>query len=174
MSTQRLIIFACLPVLLAAGASAPPRWGSPSIDRAPQQPDACALLTPSDVSAALEVKSLAGEHPVQSSTKMCGWSDVSGVDINHRRVVLSLTSAAGFNLTKSRQSAKITIEPVSGIGDEAFYEMIGTSESPFLFVRKGTSSFSLRVLNGLKLKAFTRDEEKNKEAALAKAAAARL
>ena len=104
---------------------------------------------------------------------MCTWSDGASSDINHRRVVVSITSAAGFNVLKSR-SGKITIEPVSGIGDEAFYEMTGSSESPFLFVRKGSSAFSVRILNGLKLKAFTRDEERTKEAALGKAAAGRL
>jgi hypothetical protein len=41
-------------------------------------------------------------------------------------------------------------------------------------VRKGNAAFNVRILNGLKFKAFTRDEEKAKEAALAKAAAGRL
>lgn len=174
MSTHRFVVVASLPLLFAAGAPKHARPELPSFARASAEPDACALLTVSDVSTALEVKSLAGAHPIQASTKMCAWSDAPGGDINYRRVVVSITSAAGFSVVKSRGSAKITIEPVSGIGDEAFYEMTKSAESPFLFVRKGSSAFSVRILNGLKLKAFTRDEEKSKEAALAKAAAGRL
>ena len=144
-----------------------------SFARADADPDACALLTETDVSTALEVKSLPGTHTVQSSTKICSWSDVAGNDINHRRALVSVTTAAAFNAIKS-QTGIMTMEPVSGIGDDAFYEIPKSSESPFLYVRKGDVAFSVRILNGLKLKAFTRDEEKTKEAALAKAAAGRL
>src|SRR5689334_17717298 len=172
MSMHRFIVVASLPVLLAAGELRHVRPELLSFAPVSAEPDACALLTEADVSAALEVKSLPGTHPVQSSTKMCSWSD-AGSDINHRRVVLSITSTAGFNFVKSR-TGKIIIEPVSGIGDDAFYQMTKSSESPFLFVKKGNSAFSVRILNGLKLKAFTREEEKSKEAALAKAAVARF
>jgi hypothetical protein len=161
-------------MLFAAGVPTHARTESPSFARASASPEACALLSESDVSTALEVKSLAGTPPVAGNTKVCGWSDVAGNDINHRRVVLSITSADAFNSMKSRGGAPFTLEPVSGIGDEAFYEIPKSSESPFLVVRKGSSAFTVRVLNGLKLKAFTRDEEKAKEAALGKAAAARL
>jgi hypothetical protein len=172
MSTHRFVVVASLPVLLAASAPKHARPELLPIARAATEPDACALLTESDVSAALEVKSLPGKHPVETSTKMCSWSD-AGSDINHRRVVVSITSTDGFNFVKSR-SGKIIVEPVSGIGDDAFYQMTKSTESPFLFVKKGNSAFSVRILNGLKLKAFTREEEKSKEAALAKAAVARF
>jgi hypothetical protein len=173
MSTHRFVVVAFLPVLFAAGTTNHAASQYLPFARAHAEPDACALLTETDVSTALEVKSLPGTHTVQSSTKMCSWSDVAGNDIDHRRVVLSITSAAAFNALKSRAGI-MTIEPVSGIGDEAFYEIPKSSESPFLYVRKGDAAFSLRILNGLKLKAFTRDEEKTKEASLAKAAAVRL
>lgn len=173
MSTHRFIVVASLPVLFAASV---PALAKPELlfdARGAADPDACALLNESEASTALEVKSLAGTHPVASSTKMCTWSDAAPNDINHRRVVLSITSMTGFNFVKSR-GATVTIEPVTGIGDEAFYQISKTAESPFLFVRKGNAAFSVRILNGLKLKAFTRDEEKAKEAALAKAAVGRL
>jgi len=173
MSTYRFVVVATVSVWFAAVAPNHATRDLLSFARAHADPDACALLTETDVSAALEVKSLAGTHLVQSSTKVCSWSDVAGNDINHRRVVVSVTSAASFNALKSRAGI-ITMEPVSGIGDDAFYEIPKSSESPFLFVRKGNAAFSVRILNGLKLKAFTRDEEKTKEAALAKAAAGRL
>jgi len=175
MSTYRLVVTALLPIALATSHPARAGLEFSSLARNSAEPDACALLTESEVSTALEVKSLAGTHPVASSGKMCSWSDVAGgSDINHRRVVLSITSLAGFNFVKSRGSEKITIEPVSGIGDEAFYQITKSSEAPFLFVKKGNAAFSVRILNGLKLKAFTREQEKAKEAALGKAAAGRL
>ena len=173
MSTYRFVVVATVSVWFAGVAPNHARRDLLSFARDDADPDACGLLTETDVSMALEVKSLPGTHFVQSSTKICSWSDVAGNDINHRRVVVSVTSAATFNALKSRAGI-ITMEPVSGIGDDAFYEIPKSSESPFLFVRKGNAAFSVRILNGLKLKAFTRDEEKTKEAALAKAAAGRL
>ena len=173
MRRYRFVVVALIPAVAALP------WHHsgflpPSVAYAAVVPDACKLLTEAEVSAALEVKSLAGSHIVESSTKMCGWSDVPGSDINHRRVVISIIPVAGFEFTKSRVGKTITIEPAAGIGDEAFYQILKTSESPMLVVRKGTSAFTLRLLNGLKLKAFTLAEEKAKEAALAKAAASRL
>ena len=173
MSIHRFVVVASLPVLFAASAPKHATPKLPFVARASGEPDACALLTESDASAALEVKSLAGTHPVASSTKVCTWSDGPASDINHRRLVLSITSPAAFNFAKSGNPS-MTTEPVSGIGDEAFYEIIKSSESPFLFVRKGSSAFNVRILNGLNFKAFTRDQEKAKEAALGKAAAGRL
>jgi hypothetical protein len=101
------------------------------------------------------------------------WSDVPNHNVDHRRITLSILSVAGFQVGKSGANKRITIEPVSGIGDEAYYELF-TSESPFLVVRKGSVAFDVRILNGLKAKPFTLDEEKAKEADLAKAAASRL
>src|SRR5262249_29392298 len=150
MSTYRFVAVASLSVWFAARTPSHARPDLLSIARADVDPDACALLTETDVSTALEVKSLPGTHLVQSSTKVCTWSDVAGTDINHRRVLVSMTSTAAFNVVKSR-TGPITIEPVSGIGDEAYYQIPKSSESPFLFVRKGSAAFSVRILNGLKL-----------------------
>jgi hypothetical protein len=173
MSTYRFVVVATVSVWFAGVAPNHARRDPLPFTRADADPDACGLLTETDVNTALEVKSLPGTHTVQSSTKICSWSDVAGNNTDHRRVIVSLTSAATFNALKSRAGI-MTIEPVSGIGDDAFYAIPKSSESPFLYARKGNAAFSVRILNGLKLKAFTRDQEKTKEAALAKAAAGRL
>jgi len=68
----------------------------------------------------------------------------------------------------------IKIEPLSGIGDEAFYQVYPNDQSPFVWVRKGNTVFDIRILTRMKPKPFTIDQEKSKEAVLAKAAAARL
>jgi hypothetical protein len=136
------------------------------------EPDACALLTEADVTKAIEVKALPGKRIVPSSPKVCGWSDVDGGDINHRRVTAAYTSVTGFQVAKS-QPGRMSIEPISGIGDDAYYA-IPKSESPILSVRKGDTAIRIRLLNGLKLPPFTLEQEKTKEADLAKAAVARL
>lgn len=137
----------------------------------PVEPDACALLTDAEVSKVLEVKSLPGKRVVAESPKFCAWSDDPNGDIGHRRATAQFTSVAGFQFVKSR-AGRITIEPASGIGDEAYYVI--DKSSAFLAVRKGKSAIQVRVLNGLKFKPFTLEQEKAKEADLAKAAVARL
>lgn len=111
------------------------------------QPGACSLLTEAQVNAALEVTSLPGKPPFPNANKLCMWSDDPKGAISNRRVTLSLTTRAAFDLGKG--NSRIKVEPVSGIGDEAYYEVFG-SESPLLVVRKGSSAFTIRILNGLK------------------------
>jgi hypothetical protein len=135
--------------------------------------DACSLLTAGEVSAALEIKSLPGKAAFAGSPKACVWSDSADTSVSNRRVTLSITaSTTAFDLMKS--SPRITIETVSGIGDESFYEIPKGHETPTLQVRKGGSVFTLRILNGLKSKPFTIDDVKAKEATLARAAAGRF
>jgi hypothetical protein len=135
------------------------------------QPIACSLLTEAQVNAALEVKSLPGKPPFPAAQKLCMWSDTPQASINNRRVTLSLMTTTAFDVGKSIKQIKI--EPVSGIGDEAYYEVF-RADSPLLVVRKGSSAFNVRILNGLKFKPFALGQVKAKEADLAKAAAAKL
>jgi hypothetical protein len=135
-------------------------------------PEACALLTAADASKAIGATSLAGSRMIASSPRECIWSDDPEHGMNSRRVTLTVMPPVAFQMGKA--DPKIKIEPASGIGDEAYYEVF-KADSPFLVVRKGNTVFAVRVLNGGgKLKAFTLEEEKAKEADLAKAAVARL
>ena len=151
---------------LAAGV-APPAWSRLGA------PDACALVTTAEASKALEVTSLPGKPLIASSPKACMWSDNANAEISNRRLTVQYITVAGFQFVKSRASDKIKIEPVSGIGEEAFYQSV-KNDSPMLNVRKGTTAIQVRILNGLKFKAFPLEQEKAKEAEIAKAAAARL
>jgi len=157
-----LLLVASIKVSLAASRTA--------VESA-VEPDACTLLTTAEVSKALGVTSLAGARLVASNPKACVWSDDPSHDVDHRRVTLSIISLSGFQLIKNNK--RIKLEPVSGIGDEAHYEVL-KRESPLLIVRKGNTAFNVRVLNGLKLKPFTPQEVKAMEADLAKAAVLRL
>jgi hypothetical protein len=174
MSAQRGIISIAICGLLLSWTAVTPSIAASLIrSQAGADVDACTLLTAADASKALEATSLPGKRLVASSSKVCMWSDDSSGAITHRRVTLSMTSLTGFQFAKSTANPKITIEPVTGIGDEAYYELF-KGDSPFLVVRKGNTTFNVRILNGLKLKAFTLEQEKAKEADLAKAAAAKL
>jgi len=63
---------------------------------------------------------------------------------------------------------------VSGIGDEAFYQIYPKHAPPFIWVRKGNTAFDIRIITGLKPRPFTVEQEKSKETVLAKAAVAKL
>ena len=136
-----------------------------------RQPVACSLLTEAQVDAALEIKSLPGKPPVPAAQQRCMWSDDPKGGVDNRRLTLSLMTMTAFNMGKGNTQLKI--EPVSGIGDEAYYEVFG-SDSPLLVVRKGSSAFNIRILNGLKFKPFAVGEVKAKEADLAKEVVAKL
>ena len=136
-----------------------------------RQPVACSLLTEAQVDAALEIKSLPGKPPVPTAPQLCMWSDDPKGGVNNRRLTLSLKTVAAFDMGKSITQLKL--EPVSGIGDEAYYEVF-SADSPLLAVRKGSSAFTIRILNGLNFKPFAADEVKAKEADLAKAVVAKL
>jgi hypothetical protein len=139
----------------------------------PATSDACSLLTTAEVSTALEIKSLPGKFAIAGSPKACVWSDTPEAGPDSRRVTLSITSSTvAFNNMKS--SPRITTEPASGVGDEAFYALPSAHETPILQIRKGTSVLALRILNGFKSKPFALADVKTKEASLGRAAAGRF
>jgi hypothetical protein len=177
MPMQRALAAATVFATLILGAwrlNSAPMTAVPLAAPAGFVPDACALLTEADVSAALEVKSMPGKRVVESSPKACIWSDDPSGGFRNRRVTLTITPVAGFDAAKSNLATRLTIEPVAGVGDDAYYEIFRTSETPMLAVKKGGTAFVVRILNGLKLKAFAREAVKAKEAELGKDAAAKL
>ena len=117
--------------------------------------DACALVTPTQVSAALGVTVGTGEHVVPSSTTLCGF----GSDTAKKRAVTAIIKVTMFANEKTPFKG-ITKESASGIGDEAHYITtpgFGTG----LSVRKGNFAFKVRVYG------FPLDQIKAKEKALA-------
>ena len=141
MRAKQVLVFIVI-VLCVAGAGGPTA-ASPSVD-------ACSLLTPAQVSAALGIASQPGQHLVQDSLLMCGWSETGGTTPSSRRVVLdvygpigSLTPAERFANAKAPVNG-LTKTPASGIGGDAVYVTtpgFGTG----LIVKRGASVFSIRV-----------------------------
>lgn len=167
MSSPRRISAVCAAVLLAAAtqASTPHAPNAGRAARTGAAPDACALLTQAQVSAALEVPTLPGKHLGTTSTAVCIWSSDADASAG-RRVTLSIIPMATFD--RGKDSPIIHTEPAQGVGDEAYFEVF-KADSPFLVVRKGNAAFTVRIVNGLKLKAFTLEQERSKEVTLAQA-----
>lgn len=142
-------------VLLAVGSAI-----VPSASAAPS--DACALLTPEQVSRVLGVAVGSGERVVASSPKMCGF----GAAASAKRVVVALLTLEMFTHEKTPLQG-ISEESVSGLGDDAHFMTtpgIGTG----LSVKKSNSAFKIRVYG------FPLDQIKEKEKALAQQVLARL
>lgn len=135
-------------------------------------PDACTLLSAADASKALEVTSLPGKRIVESSPDGCGWSNDPAISDTSRRVMLVTHSPRAFQIAKRPAITTIKVEPISGIGDEAFYQ-IYPSGGPFIWAIKGNTAISIRIMTR-EPAPFTREQEKAKEIVLAKAAVAKL
>jgi hypothetical protein len=135
-------------------------------------PAACSLLTAADASKALEQTSLPGKPLMNGDPTGCMWSADPAASDSSRRVGLVTHSVRAFQIAMHPALAKIKVEPVSGIGDEAFYQIY--PDSPFIWVRKGNNAISIRILTGVKPRPFTIDQEKAKLIPLAKAAVAKL
>lgn len=130
--------------------------------------DACALLTPSQVGAAVGVAVGEGTHVTPTFVKTCTWSPSAKSAV--AAVTLNVQTAAFYEGGK-RQAALgaalggkgIAMKPAS-VGDDAYY--FATGDQVALFVRKGSASFKVAV--------YARIPAGDKEAMEAKLAAAVL
>ena len=108
--------------------------------------EACTLLTQAQVSAALELPVDAGTPIGRPSS--CQWTGKG------RFATLTITQPRGgkspidsFNAGKASTMPGITVEPVSGVGDDAYYVYFSntTRAGLGLVVKKGSSAFEIRV-----------------------------
>jgi hypothetical protein len=107
---------------------------------------ACELLTQDRVSQALGVPVGAGSPIARPGA--CQWFGKG------RFTTLTITLPKNnqtpvdqFNAGKASKLAAVTVEPVSGVGDEAYFvHFAGTTKAGVgLVVRKGASTFEIRV-----------------------------
>ena len=107
--------------------------------------DACTLITQTEVSAALEIPVNPGEPIGRPSA--CQWVGKGRVATLTIMQPLGGKSAIDrFNAGKTSTLPGITIEPVSGVGDEAYYIYFSnTTRALGLVVKKGSSAFEIRV-----------------------------
>ena len=108
--------------------------------------DACSLLTQSQVSGALETPVSAGT-PI-SGPASCQWMGKGKwATLTITQPLARKSAVDRFNAGKASALPGITKEPVSGVGDEAYYVYFSnTSHAGLgLVVRKGSSAFEIRV-----------------------------
>jgi len=112
--------------------------------------DACSLLTPAQVNAALGVA--VGPAKQAGDRFSCQWSEPGanlmrgkGLFVHIVGPVGTLTPAEQFNAIKMPLPVKgITKTPLSGVGDDAVYGTAGAS-APELTVKKGNFVFQIRI-----------------------------
>lgn len=124
--------------------------------------DPCALVSQAQVTSAAGAKVATGQ-PI--GTTGCSWSSTDDPKSKAGRVVITLSIWAEKWFSK-KSTPGITMKPVSGIGDDAYFATLGDLTS--LFVKKGKSTLQVRVYG---LHDTTRQEEI--ESSVAKAALAR-
>ena len=144
-------------------------WSANS-SRAAETTVACPVLTQAQIGAAIGGTVGAGA-PIIVPTS-CQWVGQQG-----KRVTLTINQPRGgkspveqFNAGKASKLPGITTEPVSGVGDDAFYVYFaGTTRAGCgLMVRKGSSAFEIRVYG------FDLDQAKVVSKQLAKDAASKF
>jgi hypothetical protein len=115
----------CLVLVCARGAHA----------QAPADP--CAQVTQAQVSSALGETVGLGQ---KSNTVTCTWVANKPV---HQIVTLMYSPPGDWDSRKTRQMPGITKNNVSGVGDDAIAETLGTLTT--LFVKKGNTTFMVRA-----------------------------
>ena len=138
-----------------------------------QQTEACALITTADASKALEQSSQTGKRMMDADPTGCLWSADPKASDTARKVAVNTHTQRAFEFAKKPAISTIMIESVSGVGDEAFFQLYPKGQNPFIWVRKGSKAFSIRLL-GTKTNSFPIDQAKAKELVLAKVAVAKL
>jgi len=103
--------------------------------------DACSLLTPAQVGAALGVSVGAGSYVTPTFKKTCTWNATTS---GGGYVTLMLQTVAGFEGGKQLgQRASISLTSISSVGDDAYYLAVGDQVG--LIVKKGNAAFKVAV-----------------------------
>jgi hypothetical protein len=150
--------------MFIAGATASSAFAAPP-------KDACSLLTKAQVSAAVGATIGEGQHPTPTYTKQCVWTPPGGSMEEVGNVMLDVDDAAGWAMGKmmmeqvsknpKKKPGDMDMTPVSGVGDEAFYSIVGSNYAK-LVVKRGNVELQI-VVNGK----FTREKREAIEKALA-------
>jgi hypothetical protein len=127
--------------------------------------DACALLTPAQVGAALGAPVEAGKPITPTDHKVCTWAGGKA-----GFVTLMLQTAQSFDAARRQApdlAGAVSVTPVSGLGDGAMF--VGMGDNTGLVVKKGAVSFKVAVYQHT-----TIDKKQAAEKILAAQALARL
>jgi hypothetical protein len=124
--------------------------------------DACTLLTPAQVSAAVGFPVPAGTHVMPSFVKTCTWTGTNKTDV--QIVTLYLQTAAAYDGSKqmaNEMAAAGVVVKSAGVGDDSYYFVEGSQVA--LEVKKGGVAFKVSVYKRIPV-----DQKEAMELALAK------
>jgi hypothetical protein len=110
---------------------------------APTTLDACKLITTDEAAAALGEPVDPGAVP-EAGSSSCLFSGHPATGISIDGVEISITGLGGFDPNK-KSIPGLTITPISGVGDAAYYVSIGAGHQ-VLNVKKGQTTFTVSVL----------------------------
>jgi hypothetical protein len=132
--------------------------------------DACTLLTPAQVGAAVGVAVGDGTHVTASFVRTCTWNVTGSSDV--KTVTLLMQTAATYD--GGKQMAAQIVASVKGsavtparVGDDAYFFVTGDQSG--LLVKKGANSFKVTVYAKLPL-----EKKEAMELALAKDVVAKI
>jgi hypothetical protein len=124
---------------------------------APKALDACTLITTDEAAAALGEPVDPGTVP-EPGASSCLFSGHPAQGISIDGVEISITGLGGFDPNK-KSIPGLTITPVSGVGDAAYYVSIGAGHV-VLNVKKGQTTFTVSVLKNGASDSQLQDAEK--------------
>jgi hypothetical protein len=128
--------------IFVVGAAMAPSANAASPD------DACSLLTPAQVSAALSVSVSAGVY--QGTYKgTCTWNATSAAPKSAKYTTLVLEGLDAFQAGKQAPVKTIVVTTVTGLGDDAYYLAVGPNVG--LIVKKGNVAFKVAVYGDIPL-----------------------
>ena len=129
--------------------------------------DACSILTPAQVSAAVGASVGAGEST--STGRTCTWKATDGGAGGVTVATLFLQTGASYEGGRklAAQVSAQAMVPVSGVGDSAYYFVTGTAVG--LLARKGDQAFKAAVYGSAPV-----EKKKAIEKALARQVVSRL
>ena len=138
MKTSATLVAMCGAAYLLCAAVAP---GAAQADT-----DACALLTPAQVRAAVGVTVGKGEHVTPTYVKTCTWRASGSSSVKF--VTLHLQSSAAYDGGKQMAQRMAALSKggavkSASVGDDGYYFVAGTQVG--LLVKKGGVSFKVAV-----------------------------
>ena len=161
MNTFRLAALCAMLFCLCAAAM-------PSAAQA--DTDACTVLTPAQVGAAVGVSVADGKHVTPTYVKTCTWTVSGKSDVKFVTLYLQTAAAYDGGKQQARQLATVgkgaVVKPAS-VGEDGYYFVTGDQVG--LLVKKGAISFKVAVYATLPV-----DKKEAMELTLAKQVLAKL
>ena len=106
--------------------------------------DACSVLTPAQIGAAVNTPGDAGTYLTPTFKRTCTWTATSSAAAGVKFVTLMLQKLEAFQGGKAMgQMKNIIVTPASGVGDDAYYLAVGDNAG--LIVKKGNAAFKVAV-----------------------------